>query len=116
MKNQRVFKATDFMQQSTGEPIRSVVLETQHSVIIAWHVLPGQSIAPHTHPAGQDTWTILSGHGRYQTNELGDWIDIAPGDIVVAQQSQVHGVTCTSEEALQFVSVVAPTEAGYIPL
>lgn len=116
MDLKRIFKAGDFMQPSTGEPIRSVVLESQHSVIVAWHVKTGQVIAPHTHPTGQDTWTILSGRGRYQTDELGHCIDIEPGDIVVALQNQVHGVTCTSEEPLQFVSVVAPTESGYVPL
>lgn len=116
MKNQRRFKATDYMQPSAGDPIRSVVFESQHSVIVAWMVQPGQSIAPHRHPAGQDTWTILSGHGRYQTHEDGSSIDISPGDIVVALQNQVHGVTCVGEEALQFVSVVAPTDAGYEPL
>jgi quercetin dioxygenase-like cupin family protein len=116
MDNTRVFKAKDFMQPSPGEPIRSVVVESTQSVVVAWHVLPGQSIAPHTHPAGQDTWTILSGTGRYQLDAQGNSIDIAPGDIVVAMQDQVHGVTCTSEMPLQFVSVVSPTDAGYVPL
>jgi quercetin dioxygenase-like cupin family protein len=116
VSQQRLFKAQDFMQPSPGEPIRSVVVESTQSVVVAWHVLPGQSIAPHTHPAGQDTWTILAGRGRYQVDASGATIDIEPGDILVAMQDQVHGVTCTSEVPLQFVSVVAPAEAGYVPL
>lgn len=116
MSNQRVFKSSAYMQVSDGEPIRSVVIESAHSVIVAWHVEPGQTIAPHTHPDGQDTWTILSGQGQYQVDELGNTVAVVPGDVVVANKGQVHGVLCTSSEPLRFISVVAPLEAGYVPL
>lgn len=116
MSSQRVFKSSDHMQVSDGEPIRSVVQESEHAVIVAWHVEPSQTIAPHTHPEGQDTWTILSGHGAYQIDEHGKTVQVMPGDVVVAKQGQVHGVTCTSSEPLRFISVVAPVEAGYVLL
>lgn len=116
MNPQRVYRSADHMQVSEGEPIRSVVVATEHSVIVAWLVMPGQSIAPHTHPHGQDTWTILSGEGRYQIDETGATVPIVPGDVVVAAQGQVHGVSCTGQEPLRFISVVAPSEAGYVPL
>lgn len=116
MNSQRVYKSSEHMQPSDGEPVRSVVLETEHSVIVAWHVAPGQRIAAHTHPQGQDTWTILSGHGQYQTDEQGEFVNVVPGDVVVARQGEVHGVLCTSPEPLRFISVVAPLEAGYVPL
>ena len=116
MNSQRVFKSSEHMQVSDGEPIRSVIQESKHSVIVAWHVEPGQSIAPHTHPEGQDTWTILSGQGEYQIDEQGNTVKVSPGDVVVAKQGQVHGVKCTSLEPLRFISVVAPIEAGYILL
>ena len=116
MSSQRVFKSSDHMQVSDGEPIRSVVQESEHSVIVAWHVEPGQTIAAHTHPEGQDTWTILSGHGDYQIDEQGNTVVVTSGDVVVAKRGQVHGVTCTSKDPLHFVSVVAPIEAGYVLL
>ena len=116
MNSQRVFKSSDHMRVSDGEPVRSVVLESVHAVIVAWQVEPGQSIAPHTHPEGQDTWTVLSGHGEYQVDEMGNTVKVMPGDVVVAKQGEVHGVTCTSLEPLRFISVVAPIEAGYVPL
>ena len=116
MNSQRVFKSCDHMQVSEGEPIRSVVQESEHSVIVAWHVDPGQSIAAHTHPNGQDTWTILSGHGDYQIDEQGNTVKVTSGDVVVARKGQVHGVKCTSLEPLRFISVVAPIEAGYVLL
>jgi len=113
MSHQRVYKSQDYMQPSADEPIRSVIVESAHSVIVAWHVKPGQAIAPHTHPDGQDTWTILSGEGRYQVDADGNAVSIAPGDVVVAGKGQVHGILCTSMEPLQFISVVAPLDAGY---
>lgn len=116
MSSQRVFKSSEHMQVSDGEPIRSVVQESEHSVIVAWHLEPGQTIAAHVHPQGQDTWTILSGHGEYQIDEQGNTVRVTPGDVVVAKQGQVHGVTCTSSEALRFISVVAPIDAGYVRL
>ncbi len=116
MSKQRVYKSSDYMQVSGEEPMRSVVAETEHSVIVAWHVEPGQKIAPHTHPDGQDTWTILSGQGQYQVDDMGNTVAVVPGDVVVAKKGQVHGVLCTSGEPLRFISVVAPLEAGYVPL
>lgn len=116
MSTHRVYKSHEFMQPAEKEPIRSVVVESSHSVIVAWHVEPGQTIAPHIHPDGQDTWTILSGEGQYQIDEQGNTVAIVPGDIVVANKGQVHGVLCTSVGPLRFISVVAPLDAGYEPL
>lgn len=116
MNDHRVYHTGAHMQASDGDPIRSVVTESEHSVIVAWHVAPGQTIAAHTHPNGQDTWTILSGEGLYQVDEQGTTIAVVPGDIVVARKGQVHGVRCTSSEPLRFVSVVAPLDAGFAPL
>lgn len=112
----RLFHADDHMQPSEGEPIRSVVASSVHSVIVAWHVAPGQEIAAHTHPHGQDTWTVLSGTGLYQVDAGGSTMAIVPGDVVVAEQGQVHGVRCVGSQPLRFISVVAPAEAGYEPL
>jgi quercetin dioxygenase-like cupin family protein len=54
----RIFSVAEYVQPSEGEPIRSVVLETRDSIIVVWHVHPGQEIAAHIHPHGQDTWTF----------------------------------------------------------
>jgi len=61
----RLFSVSDFIHPSDGEPVRSVVLETEESVIVVWYVRPGQEIATHVHPHGQDTWTVLSGSANY---------------------------------------------------
>jgi quercetin dioxygenase-like cupin family protein len=49
----RIFSVAEYVQPSEGEPIRSVVLETRDSIIVVWHVHPGQEIAAHIHPHGQ---------------------------------------------------------------
>ena len=114
--NDRVFKLSRFLQPSQGEPIRSVVSQTSDASVAAWVVQPGQRIAPHVHPHGQDTWMVMSGQGEYQLDAQGRTVSVAAGDVVLAATGEVHGVLCTSTEALVFMSVVCPAEAGYAPL
>ena len=63
MSTQRLFRFSDHLQPSHDEPIRSVITESDDTVVVAWHVGPGQEIRPHVHPDGQDTWTVLMGAG-----------------------------------------------------
>ena len=113
MNPPRHFKSADFMQSSAGEPIRSVVTESPDATVVAWFVQPGQRIAAHTHPRGQDTWTILSGRGQYPVDASGATRPIVPGDVLVAHTGEVHGVYNNGSEPLRFISVVCPLEAGY---
>ena len=106
MSSQRVFKSSDHMQVSDGEPIRSVVQESEHSVIVAWHVEPGQTIAAHTHPEGQDTWTILSGHGDYQIDEQGNTVVVTSGDVVVGDGHLGFGIGAQPWQKLRIAKVV----------
>ena len=101
------------MQPADGEPIRSVITESADAAVVAWHVKPGQRIAAHVHPQGQDTWTILSGCGEYQLEADGTSCRIVAGDVVVAHTGCVHGVYNSGSEPLVFISVVSPAEAGY---
>ena len=113
MSTQRVFKVADHLQANDGEPIRSVVHETDDAAIVAWTVKPGQRISPHVHPSGQDTWTVLAGEGDYQIDASGQIVRIAAGDVVLAPTGAVHGVLNTGTQALVFVSVVSPALSGY---
>ena len=116
MSPQRLFKFADFLQPADGEPIRSVVAESADAAVVAWYVKPGQRIAAHMHPDGQDTWTILSGRGEYRVNVREESIPIAKGDVLVAHRGEVHGVLNTGHEPLVFVSVVSPAASGFEPL
>lgn len=108
----RIFPVADHVRPSDGEPIRSVVLETPHSVIIVWHVAPGQLIRPHVHPMGQDTWTVLSGEAEYLEGG-GVSRPLRAGQIAVARPGQVHGARNLGDEPFVFVSVVASADAGF---
>ena len=104
------------MQPNEGEPIRSVVTQSEQATIVAWHINPGQRIAAHVHPQGQDTWTILSGSGSYLLEANGTSRRITAGDVVIAHVGEVHGVLNDGSAPLVFVSVVTPLEAGFEPL
>lgn len=113
MHTPRIFKSAHHMQPSDGEPIRSVITQSTQAVVVGWYVKPGQKIAAHVHPQGQDTWTVLSGVGEYQLEADGASQTIGPGDVVVAPTGCVHGVVNTGVAPLVFISVVSPAEAGY---
>lgn len=108
----RLFHAADYLRPSDGEPFRSVVRETAESVIVVWHVRPGQTLPVHVHPHGQDTWTVLAGRADYLAGP-GRQVPLAVGDIAVATAGEWHGAINTGDEDFVFVSVVAPGTAGY---
>lgn len=111
--NNRIFASKSFEKPQEGEPYRSVVSTSKDAAIIVWHVKKNQSIKPHVHPHGQDTWTVLSGEGQYIFDESSERKTIKKGDIVVAHENEIHGIENFSEEPFVFVSVVSPAEAGY---
>lgn len=108
----RVFASAAFIRPSDVTPFRSVVLETPDSVVIVWHVAPGQELAAHHHPAGQDTWTVLSGSADYYLGG-GKVVPLKAGDIAVARPGEVHGAINRGSEPFIFVSVVSSNQAGY---
>jgi len=110
--DQRIFILQDYLQPSADDPIRSLVLQTEHAAIVAWHVAPGQEIAAHIHPGGQDTWTVVSGEADYYLGGRQS-VKLKPGDIAVAKVGEVHGALNTGSEPFVFVSVVAGMMPGY---
>lgn len=113
MQTTRLFNSADFLQADDDVPIRSVITQSKEQVIVAWIVKTGQEIPAHIHPHGQDTWTILSGAGRYYLDTAGTTQTIQAGDVVVAHIGEVHGVFNDSDAPLLFISVVSPADAGY---
>jgi quercetin dioxygenase-like cupin family protein len=113
MNETRIFTSANFLQPTDGEPIRSVITESDDACIVAWYVQPGQEIAPHLHPHGQDTWTILAGKGEYYLDLAGTKQPICAGDVVIAPLGCVHGVSNNGDRPLIFISVVSPANAGY---
>lgn len=113
MSASRHFKVAEFLQPADGEPIRSVITESPDAVVVAWYVKPGQRLSPHSHPQGQDVWTVLAGSGEYQQTGDGASQHITAGDVLVAHRGEIHGVYNNGSEPLIFVSVVSPAAAGF---
>jgi quercetin dioxygenase-like cupin family protein len=113
MEQTRIFPSSKFFQPTAGEPIRAVVTESPHAVVVAWSLYPGQEIPAHLHPHGQDSWTILTGKGEYYLDRSGKTQSIVAGDVVIAPTGSVHGVFNNGEEPLVFISIVTPAAAGY---
>lgn len=113
MNENRIFNSSLFFKAAGKAPVRSVVTKSSEAVVVAWHVEPGQSLPIHTHPNGQDTWTVLTGKGEYYLDDAGTTALIVAGDVVVAPVGCVHGVFNSGDEPLTFISIVTPAEAGY---
>lgn len=109
----RIFSIKEFIRPSDGKPVRSVVMTTEESVVVVWHVPPGEELAAHIHPNGQDTWTVISGSAEYFQGG-GVTARLKAGEIAVAKHGQVHGVLNSGPEPFIFVSVVALADAGYV--
>lgn len=116
MGSDRAFTVADFLKPADGEPVRSVITQSADAAVVAWTVKPGQTLSAHVHPEGQDTWTILSGTGRYRVDEAGSVLPVSAGHVLVAHRGEVHGVVNNGDEPLVFVSVVSPSASGYVPL
>lgn len=86
----RIFSISEFTKPSDDKPIRSAALAAVESAVIVWHASPGQEVAAHTHPSGQDTWTVISGEADYYQGG-GVVRRLKAGEIAIALPGQVHG-------------------------
>jgi quercetin dioxygenase-like cupin family protein len=115
MHQDRVLDASDHFRSGDDEPPRVVIAESTDAAVVCWQVEPGQRIALHRHPSGQDTWIVLSGAGLYFTDAAGTARPLAPGVVAIAPTGAWHGALATGREPLRFVSVVSPALSGFEP-
>jgi len=108
----RIFTVADYTRPNGETVERTVIHQTTEAALVVWHLLPGQEIPPHRHPAGQDTWTVVSGEADYLLGD-GKSRAIKVGDVAIAAIGQIHGARNRGGEPFVFVSVVSPAEAGY---
>jgi quercetin dioxygenase-like cupin family protein len=111
---ERIFSVSEIIRSSEGDPTRSVVLETEDSVIVVWHAHPGQEIVAHVHPHRQDTRNVLTGSADYYQGH-GEVRKLKAGEVAGAKKGQVHGAGNTDKkQPFIFVSVVSPSNAGFV--
>lgn len=116
MHQERVLDPAHYFQAGESAPPRVVITESRDAAVVCWHLEPGQRIELHTHPTGQDTWIVLSGHGVYLPELNGTVLPLRPGIVAVAPRGAVHGALNNGSEPLRFVSVVSPSESGFEPI
>ena len=111
----RIFTVSDHLQPNAPEeaPIKVIISKSDEAAVVTWTVAPGQRLPSHTHPRGQDTWTVLSGRGEYVVDAENSTRPIMAGDVVIAKVGEVHGVYNPGEEPLVFVSTVTPADGGF---
>ena len=107
----RRFKLADVAK--SGETATKTVFYTTESTSgSVWVVKPGQEVAAHEHPAGDDFWVCNQGTGVFYP-ALGEEVPVEKGDLIITGKSTCHGLCNTGTEDFIFVSVVAPVPAGY---
>lgn len=101
---QRTFDVEKSVRFSEKKAIVTEIVITNHSSIAVWGVRPGQKVPAHTHPDGQDTWIVIRGELTYYLGD-GQKKIISPGQIDIAEPSQVHGAINEGSEDAVFLSI-----------
>ena len=110
--NDRIFTLTTSARFSDKRSVVTEIATTENSSIAVWGVRPGQEVAAHSHPDGQDTWVMLQGTLTYYLGD-GQRRTLSSGQIALADQDQVHGAVNEGTEDAVFVSIYSAPKIGY---
>lgn len=111
--NERIFTLNTDVCFSDEESVVTEIVTNENSSIAVWGVRPGQKVEAHFHPAGQDTWVMLQGKLTYHLGN-GEKRTLSPGQLALAQPSQVHAAVNEGTEEAVFVSIYSAPEIGYV--
>jgi quercetin dioxygenase-like cupin family protein len=89
-------------------PSTAVVHDEPNFRVIAFHLLPGQSIPPH-HNRSTVMVQVISGSGTVHGDEGG--VELRAGEAAVFRPGETHGIDAGGE-ALRFIALVAPRPGG----
>ena len=65
---------------------------------------PGNTIGEHTHEGDNEIFYFLSGTGEY--NDNGTIVEVAPGDVTVCNDGELHGLKNTGDVPLEFIALI----------
>ena len=65
---------------------------------------PGRSIGEHTHVGDNEIFYFLKGTGTY--NDNGSMVRVAPGDTVICNDGELHGIVNDGEDPLEFIALI----------
>lgn len=108
----RIITIPEHARPNPDQVERVVVAQSEQAALVVWHLLPGQEIAPHHHPHGQDTWVVISGEADYLLGG-GESRTVKAGDMAIAAPGQTHGARNRGAIPFVFASVVTPADAGF---
>ncbi|ERL25371.1 cupin domain-containing protein [Mitsuokella sp. oral taxon 131] len=107
----RCFKLADVVQFG-DKAVKTVFYKTDATSGSVWGIRPGQEVAAHEHPEGDDFWVCVQGEGVFFPAP-GEEVPVAKGDLIISAKGMCHGLRNTGTEDFIFVSVVAPVPPGY---
>lgn len=109
---ERIFDLQAYAHFSDKRAKVTEVVVTDSSSIAVWAIQPGQEVATHLHPSGQDTWIMLKGTLTYYLGN-GQRQTLSAGHCALADQSQIHGAVNEGTEDAVFVSIYSAPKIGY---
>lgn len=112
MVNPRIFELEAYVRFSDQSATVTEIIQTENSSIAIWGVKPGQIIQAHYHPDGQDTWVMLKGTLSYYLGNDKTQV-LKPGEVAIAERTQIHGGVNDSSEDAVFVSIYSAPQIGY---
>lgn len=65
---------------------------------------PGASVGHHPHPASEELYLILEGHGQGALDGIA--FPVGPGDLFLVKAGQSHGLSNDSSEPLAYFAVL----------
>lgn len=70
-------------------------------------VEPGARNPPHRHPASEQVWVALRGHGDLHL-DAGRVVSFVEGDVVRFEDDDLHGFENTGSDDFEYLSVTSP--------
>ena len=65
---------------------------------------PGNSIGEHTHTGDNEIFHFIAGTGEY--NDNGTIVEVAPGDVTICNDGELHGLVNTGDVPLEFIALI----------
>ena len=76
-----------------------------HGRVFSKIVLPvGSSIGPHRHTGEFEAFYVLSGKARVTDGDC--TVELAPGDMHLCRDGDLHGVACAGDEPLEILALI----------
>jgi quercetin dioxygenase-like cupin family protein len=103
MKHLNIFAENGFSDKGMQ---KLLVHDSPYFKILNFNFQPGQELPVHSHDVeGQLSITILEGEGEF-LGQGGETIPARPGDVLISEISEPHGVRATSN--LRVLVTIAP--------